>query len=164
MVGDTPENVAGYKVRRRDFLWGRWLKHAQISPFYIRLVRPEYARYTRAINEVLEVAGEVRDLSEPLDHYPFSKGMARWLQKHNYLLDYGSGTDCPQPGSAESIMENSPAFEGFPRAAAASESIVLPLTRAAADQVAIHDAREAGLPRWWPGSGICNVAGVLPSI
>ncbi len=83
VVVEAPEQVAGYKVRRRDFLWDRWLKHAQISPFYIRLVRPERTRYTRAINEVLEVAGEVRDLSQPLDHYPFSKGMARWLQKHN---------------------------------------------------------------------------------
>ena len=83
IVLEAPTDVAGYKVRRRDFLWGRWLKHAQISPFYIRLVRPERARYTRAINEVLEVAGEVRDLSQPLDHYPFSKGMARWLEKHN---------------------------------------------------------------------------------
>jgi glycosyltransferase involved in cell wall biosynthesis len=83
VVLETPEEVAGYKVRRRDFLWDRWLKHAQISPFYIRLVRPERAHYTRAINEVLQVAGEVRDLSQPLDHYPFSKGMARWLQKHN---------------------------------------------------------------------------------
>ena len=83
IVPASPVEVAGYKVRRRDFLWGRWLKHAQISPFYVRLVRPERAQYTRAINEVLEVAGEVRDLSQPLDHYPFSKGMARWLQKHN---------------------------------------------------------------------------------
>lgn len=79
----APSSVAGYKVRRRDFLWGRWLKHAQISPFYIRLVRPEAAQYTRAINEVLEVAGDVRELDEPLDHYPFSKGMAHWLHKHN---------------------------------------------------------------------------------
>ena len=82
VAGDT-ENIAGFRVRRRDFLWNQWLKHAQISPFYIRLVRPESARYTRAINEVLEVAGRVEELQQPLDHYPFSKGMSRWLQKHD---------------------------------------------------------------------------------
>jgi glycosyltransferase involved in cell wall biosynthesis len=80
---DIDDEVCGFRVRRRDFFQGRWLKHAQISPYYIRLVRPEAAQYTRAINEVLEVAGPVRDLKEPLDHYPFSKGIERWIQKHN---------------------------------------------------------------------------------
>ncbi len=81
-VEDDPA-VAAYRVRRRDFLWGTWLRHAQISPFYIRLVRPELARYTREINEVLEIAGEVGELEGTLDHYPFSKGIAHWLRKHN---------------------------------------------------------------------------------
>jgi glycosyltransferase involved in cell wall biosynthesis len=82
-VMDAPQNVAGFRLRRRDFLFGTWLKHAQISPYYIRLVRPERARYTRAINEVLEVDGRVAELSQPLDHFPFSKGIAHWVSKHN---------------------------------------------------------------------------------
>ena len=79
----APEAVSGYRLRRRDFLFGTWLKHAQISPYYIRLVRPERARYTREINEVLEVEGAVADLAHPLDHFPFSKGIAHWVAKHN---------------------------------------------------------------------------------
>ena len=75
--------TAAFRLRRRDFLFDTWLKHAQISPFYIRLVRPERSHYTRAINEVLEVDGLVADLSYPLDHYPFSKGIAHWIAKHN---------------------------------------------------------------------------------
>lgn len=82
VLATTPE-TSGFRLRRRDFLFGTWLKHAQISPFYIRLVRPERARYTRAINEVLEVEGPIVDLSYPLDHYPFSKGIAHWVTKHN---------------------------------------------------------------------------------
>jgi glycosyltransferase involved in cell wall biosynthesis len=77
-----PETAA-LRVRRRDHLFGTWLKHAQLSPFYIRLVRPERAHYTRAINEVLEIDGSVGSLSYPLDHYPFSKGIAKWVEKHN---------------------------------------------------------------------------------
>ena len=46
-------------------------------------MRPERARYTRAINEVLEVECRVKELSAPLDHYPFSKGTAHWVAKHN---------------------------------------------------------------------------------
>jgi glycosyltransferase involved in cell wall biosynthesis len=79
----APDGVLGFRLRRRDFLFDTWLKHAQISPFYIRLVRPEHARYTRAINEVLEVDGPVAELSYTLDHYPFSKGIASWVEKHN---------------------------------------------------------------------------------
>ncbi len=83
VAAHAPDGVAGYRLRRRDFLFGTWLKHAQISPFYIRLVRPERARYTREINEVLEVDGPVADLRHPLDHFPFSKGIAHWVAKHN---------------------------------------------------------------------------------
>jgi glycosyltransferase involved in cell wall biosynthesis len=79
----APPETAAFRVRRRDYLFGTWLKHAQLSPFYIRLIRPERAHYTRAINEVLEIDGSVAQLSYPLDHYPFSKGIAVWVEKHN---------------------------------------------------------------------------------
>ena len=82
-VASAPESTSGYRLRRRDFLFGTWLKHAQISPFYIRLVRPERAHYTRAVNEVLEVDGFIASLTAALDHFPFSKGIAHWVTKHN---------------------------------------------------------------------------------
>lgn len=78
-----PNRLAGYSVRRRDFLFGTWLKHAQISPYYLRLIRRGSGRYTRAVNEVLEVRGPVERLEEPLDHYPFSKGIGHWVRKHD---------------------------------------------------------------------------------
>lgn len=83
VVAAAPSEVSGFRFRRRDFLFDTWLKHAQISPFYIRVVRPERSRYTRSINEVIEVQGRIAELSYPLDHYPFSKGIAHWLNKHN---------------------------------------------------------------------------------
>jgi glycosyltransferase involved in cell wall biosynthesis len=83
LVLAVPAETTAFRLRRRDFLFDTWLKHAQISPFYIRLVRPERAHYTRAINEVLEVDGAVANLSYPLDHFPFSKGIAHWVVKHN---------------------------------------------------------------------------------
>lgn len=83
VVREAPANTAGFRLRRRDFLFGTWLRHAQISPHYIRLVRSGRAKYTRAINEVLEVDGPIAELLHPLDHYPFSKGIAHWVAKHN---------------------------------------------------------------------------------
>jgi glycosyltransferase involved in cell wall biosynthesis len=79
----APPETSAFRVRRRDHLFGTWLKHAQISPYYIRLVRPERAHYTRAINEILEIDGPIAELSCPLDHFPFSNGIARWVEKHN---------------------------------------------------------------------------------
>ena len=79
----APAAIAGFRMRRRDFLNGTWLKHAQISPYYIRLVRRARAHYEREVNEVLKVDGQVGDLTSCLDHFPFSKGMAHWLEKHN---------------------------------------------------------------------------------
>ena len=47
------------------------------------MLRPECCRYTRSVNEVLEVDGRVEDLAGPLHHFPFSKGIARWVTRHN---------------------------------------------------------------------------------
>lgn len=94
--------MAAYRVRRRDYFQNTWLKHAQISPWYIRLVRPELAQYTREINEVLEIAGTIGELVSPLDHYPFSKGISHWFQRHDLystmearLIVEGGGLTAP---------------------------------------------------------------------
>lgn len=80
---NAPADVHGYRLRRNDYLWDTWLKHAQITPFYTRLVREGHARYVREINEVLEVDGRIVELTAPLNHFPFSKGIAHWVAKHN---------------------------------------------------------------------------------
>lgn len=82
-VATAPESVVAVRIRRRDYLFGSWLKHAQISPWYLRLVRPERVKFEREVNEVLVPDGEVAELAEHFDHYPFSKGIAHWIDKHN---------------------------------------------------------------------------------
>ena len=60
-VASVPASVVGFRIRRRDFFLGRWLKHVQASPFYIRLVRPGQVEYTpRIVNEVLVPRGGTR--------------------------------------------------------------------------------------------------------
>jgi glycosyltransferase involved in cell wall biosynthesis len=82
-VADSEAGVAAARMVRCDFWLGRHLKHASLSPFYIRLVRRSCAHYEREINEVLVVDGRVGELDNAFDHYPFSKGMTHWLDKHN---------------------------------------------------------------------------------
>jgi glycosyltransferase involved in cell wall biosynthesis len=81
---DVNDNrFVAYNIRRRDFTWnGTWLKHAQISPFYLRLFRPEKMRYERLVNPVSIPAGPTSIMEGFLDHYPFSKGIRFWLQRH----------------------------------------------------------------------------------
>lgn len=82
-VRDPPAGVAACRMPRRDFLGHTWLRRSQMSTFYVRLVKPQKVRYERAVNEFLRVDGAIQDLTAPFDHYPFSKGMRHWLDKHN---------------------------------------------------------------------------------
>ena len=82
-VASAPPDVDGFRLRRHDYLWDTWLQHAQITPYYTRLIRRGRARYVREINELLEVDGGILELTSPLNHYPFSKGIAHWVAKHN---------------------------------------------------------------------------------
>lgn len=82
-LADDAGKLVAFRIQRRDFLWGTWLKHAQISPYYIRFVRWDSVHYEREINEVLVAEGPVGQAKNPFDHYPFSKGMSHWVEKHN---------------------------------------------------------------------------------
>jgi glycosyltransferase involved in cell wall biosynthesis len=77
------EDCVAFRVRRRDFWGERWLKHAVASSFYLRLFRPEKMRYERLVNPLSIPDGPAGDLDGDLDHYPFSKGITHWLDRHN---------------------------------------------------------------------------------
>src|SRR5262249_55553530 len=80
-------DVGAFRLRRRDYFMGRWLKHAQISPFYVRLLRRGRAHHERTVNEVVRVRGRIEDLPGHFVHFPFSKGIGHWLTKHNRYSD-----------------------------------------------------------------------------
>lgn len=84
---------SAFRLRRRDFfLDGTWLKHAQISPFYLRLFRPSKMRYERLVNPVSIVDGPIGEIGGYLDHYPFSKGVGFWLERHIKYADLEAKT------------------------------------------------------------------------
>ena len=79
----NPGDRVAFRIRRRDFWGERWLKHVQTTPYYLRLFRPGKMRYERLVNPVSIPDGPVGELDGYLDHYPFSKGMSHWLNRHN---------------------------------------------------------------------------------
>jgi glycosyltransferase involved in cell wall biosynthesis len=84
----TVNGVVAYEIQRRDFAWnGRWLRNAQISPYYLRLFRPEKMRYERLVNPLSIPDGPVSRLPGYLDHYPFSKGFRAWWNRHLSYAD-----------------------------------------------------------------------------
>jgi len=82
IVNDAKHNVA-FRIQRRDFYLGTWLKHVQTSPFYMRLFQPNKMRYERMVNPISIADGPVGQLKGYLDHFPFSKGATHWIERHN---------------------------------------------------------------------------------
>lgn len=80
---ETPGEYVAFEVQRRDFFLNTWLRHVQATPYYIRLFRPECVIYERLVNPVSVVSGPIRRLEGYLDHYPFSKGLSHWIDRHN---------------------------------------------------------------------------------
>ena len=79
----NPGDKVAFRLQRRDFFTDTWLAHVQTSPFYMRLFRPEKMRYERLVNPISIADGPVGDVGGYLDHFPFSKGIGHWMERHN---------------------------------------------------------------------------------
>jgi hypothetical protein len=76
--------VAVFRMRRRDHLFGRWIKGASGYPTWFgRLARVGRVRVERPINEEYHADGELHELHGHLDHFPFNKGFSAWISKHD---------------------------------------------------------------------------------
>ncbi len=82
-VLEAHSSYIAYRIRRRDFFLGKWLKNVQATSYYVRLYRPGSIHHERLINPLTVVDGPVGELSGYLDHFPFSKGISHWLSRHN---------------------------------------------------------------------------------
>jgi glycosyltransferase involved in cell wall biosynthesis len=79
---------SAFRVRRKDYFMGRWLRHAQLYPTWlVRLFRPKKIRYERLVNPVAVVDGQTSELHGHIIHYPFSHGIAHWIARHNRYSD-----------------------------------------------------------------------------
>jgi glycosyltransferase involved in cell wall biosynthesis len=87
---ENPGDKVAFRIWRRDFWGNRWLKHVQTTSHYLRLFRPGKMRYERLVNPVSIPDGPVGELTGYLDHYPFSKGITHWLERHNSYSSFES--------------------------------------------------------------------------
>jgi hypothetical protein len=71
-------------MRRRDHLFGRWIKRSSGYPTWFgRLVRVGHVWVERPINEEYCTSGKTAQFRQHLDHYPFNKGFTEWFAKHD---------------------------------------------------------------------------------
>jgi glycosyltransferase involved in cell wall biosynthesis len=84
VIGQALDDVVLYRIRRKDFFFGKWLRRATGYPTWAgRLMRPTHVHFTRDINEELVVHGRTGFLLTHFHHFPFSKGVAAWFERHN---------------------------------------------------------------------------------
>lgn len=76
--------VNAYRMRRKDFFMGQWIKHSTLYPsWFIRFYKPDCIRYEpRTVHEYPTVSGKVGELQGHLMHQSFNKGIIDWMRKH----------------------------------------------------------------------------------
>lgn len=84
VVRGVPPSVCMFRMRRRDYLFGRWIRRSSGYPTWFgRMVRVGHVWAERPYNEEIHTDGEASNLAGHLDHFPFNKGFAAWIAKHD---------------------------------------------------------------------------------
>lgn len=81
---NVPQSVAGFRLKRRFFMWGRWLRYSSLYPSWVvRLVRKGRVRYiNRGHAETQDVIGDVHNLKSDLIDENL-KGIDEWFDRQN---------------------------------------------------------------------------------
>ncbi len=76
----------GYFIKRKDFFWGRELKHGETAGLeFLRLARRDAGVWVRRVHEYWKTKGETQTLTNSLNHYPHQT-----LQEFVLEIDYYS--------------------------------------------------------------------------
>lgn len=87
------EPAVGWWVPRRNYIWGRWIRHAGWFPDYqLRLLKRGFARYdpTREVHEIVQLDGPEGHLQNPLTHYNYTT-VGQFLRKQGFYATYEAG-------------------------------------------------------------------------
>ena len=94
-------NVSGYYLKRKDWMFGKWLAHGETSRVkLVRLARRDAGTWRRPVHEVWQIQGIVGELNSPLLHYPH-KNVAQFIDEVNRYSTlnarffYAQGAKCP---------------------------------------------------------------------
>ena len=79
-----PKDVGAWRVRRRFYMWGRWLRYSSLYPTWVvRFIRRDRVRYQdRGHAETQTVIGKIADLQNDLIDENL-KGIDEWYERQN---------------------------------------------------------------------------------
>lgn len=84
VVARAGDEVALFRMRRKDYFLGKWLRRSSGYPSWFgRLARVGRVRVEREVNEEYIADGRIGHLQAHLHHYPFNRGIAYWIERHN---------------------------------------------------------------------------------
>ena len=83
IAADSNRPEGAFFVGRKNYLWGKWLKHAFPPGYILRFFKPSRVRFERLVNPTPVIQGSHGYLKNYFDHYNFSKGLEEWFAKHN---------------------------------------------------------------------------------
>ena len=104
------EAVVGWWVPRRNYIWGRWIRHAGWYPDHqLRLLKRGQARYdpTKEVHEVVELSGAEGYLTNPLTHFNYAT-VRDFCQRQDYYAQYEATvllSRAARPGAHRLLMQ-----------------------------------------------------------
>ena len=81
---NNPSNIGAYRIRRRFYMWGRWLKYSSLYPTWVvRFIHKDRVRYVnRGHAETQKVSGRIGSLPNDLIDENV-KGIDEWFDRQN---------------------------------------------------------------------------------
>ena len=81
------EGIEGFFIRRRDFLFGKWLGHGETGNIkLVRLAKKNKGKWIRPVHETWQINGRIGELTNPLLHYPH-QAIGEFLGDINYYTN-----------------------------------------------------------------------------
>ena len=105
LVNDRPE-LAAARVRRRFYMWGRWLRYSSLYPVWVvRLVHRERVRYVnRGHAETQNVDGEIAALENDLIDQN-RKDISHWYQRQRCYAEADARYEIEQESAPLTALE-----------------------------------------------------------
>ncbi len=87
LMQSTKDENSAYYIKRRDFWWGKELKHGEVKKVrnkgLVRLVRRNSGKWLGVVHEVFITSGSIGRLNGFIDHYPH-KTVSEFLNSINF--------------------------------------------------------------------------------
>jgi len=85
--GQISNEYNGFYIKRRDFMWGKELKHGETGNIYLlRLAKKNKGKWEGRVHEEWKIEGRIGTLKNHLDHYPHPT-ISEFLSDINFYTD-----------------------------------------------------------------------------